>query len=88
MFKLLFRILSLVVILIVIIVVLTIWKGGGPFKWVGEKTVEIGESIEKFADMVDEIRDGGKKTGKQLKELKRTLDDLQNNEQEREKARE
>ncbi len=76
MTKLIFRVTSTILILIILTVVLAFWKGGAPFRWVGEKTVAAGETIIHFGDIVDELKEGAKKaqeTLKQLKELEDTI---------------
>ncbi|MEK7308155.1 MAG: hypothetical protein AAB089_03705 [Nitrospirota bacterium] len=74
MFKLIFKIIASAVIILVIIIALAVWKGGAPFKWAGEKTVEIGKSIGKFGDLIDGIKEGKKKAGETLDKIKDAVD--------------
>ncbi|MEK6527614.1 MAG: hypothetical protein AABZ36_01860 [Nitrospirota bacterium] len=74
MFKLIFKTILAGVILIAIIIALAVWKGGAPFKWAGEKTVEIGKSIRKFGDFIDGIKEKKEKAGKALDKIKDAVD--------------
>lgn len=76
MFKLIFKVISVIGVLILIVVALSVWKGGEPFYWLGKKTVEIGKSIEEFGDLVDEVIKGQKKAAEKFKELKEELDSI------------
>jgi cell shape-determining protein MreC len=76
MFKLIFRLISLVVFSVILIVAIAVWKGGKPFRSLGEGTIAIGQVIKKFADTVDEMKKGGEKVGEQLKDLKEDYDAL------------
>ncbi len=73
MFKLIFRTITLFIILIIITIVLAVWKGGEPFRWVGDKTVSIGRTIGKFGDMIDGMKETKRKAVKTLKEMKETF---------------
>jgi hypothetical protein len=76
MFKLIFRLISLAVISVILVVAIAVWKGGEPFRWLGEGTIAAGQIIKRFADTVDGIRKGGEKVGEQLIELKEDYDSL------------
>lgn len=73
-FKFIFKLISLITFFILAIVAVAVWKGGEPFRWVGEGTVIIGKAIIKFGDTVDEIKKGGEKVGEHLIEMKETMD--------------
>ena len=74
MFKLIFRTINIIVIIIILIVGLALWKGGEPFRWLGEGMVTIGEKVSEVGDIVDEMLDGGSKMKKSYKELKEVMD--------------
>jgi hypothetical protein len=76
MFKLIFRLITLIIFSVILVVAIAVWKGGEPFRWVGEGTIAVGQAIKKFADTVDEIRKGGEKVGEQLMDLKEDYDPL------------
>jgi hypothetical protein len=84
-FKLVFRTISVIMFLILLIVAVAVWKGGEPFRWVGEGTVIIGQTISKLADTIDEIKNSGEKIGEQITEMKETLDALKGKDKEPEK---
>jgi hypothetical protein len=73
MFKLIFRTIVIVLFLVSLTVGLAVWKGGEPFRILGEGTVVIGKSIMEFGDFVDEFIEGGKKLHKSYDELKDTI---------------
>ncbi len=66
---------TIILFLVFLTVGLAIWKGGEPFRWLGEGTVMIGESISRFGDFVDDIVRGSKAVRKTFDELKDTISD-------------
>jgi len=74
MFKLIFKIIGSAAIILIIIIILTVWKGGAPFKWAGEKTVDIGKSIGKFGDFINGIKEKKEKAGEALDKIKDAVD--------------
>lgn len=71
MFKLIFRTITLIMFLLFISIGLALWKGGEPFRWIGEGTVIIGRTISGFGDFVDDVIKGSdivQETYEQLKE--------------------
>lgn len=78
MFKLIFKIVAAAAIILAIIIALTVWKGGVPFKWAGEKTVDIGKSIGKFGDFIDGIKEKKEKAGEALDKIKDAVDSTKN----------
>lgn len=83
MLKLIFKTILIIFILIVMTVLLAVWKGGEPFRWVGDKVVVTGKAIEKFGDAVDGIKEGSGKIKKKLSELKEYLGIGQDDKQEK-----
>jgi|MudIll2142460700_1097286.scaffolds.fasta_scaffold1384254_1 hypothetical protein len=73
MFKLIFRTIFIVVFVIFLSIGTAVWKGGGPFRWLGEKTVTIGKSIQRFGDYIDDVKAGGHKIKKTYNEIKETI---------------
>lgn len=74
MLKLIFKTILAGIILIAIIIALTVWKGGEPFRWAGDKTEKIGRLIGKFGDLIDGIKEGKKKAGETLDKFKDAID--------------
>ena len=74
MFKLIFRTITIFLFLIFVTIGLAIWKGGEPFRWVGDGMVEIGEKVSDVGDLVDEMIDGGSQVKKSYNELKEVMD--------------
>ena len=74
MFKLIFRAITIFLFLIFVTIGLAIWKGGEPFRWVGDGMVEIGEKVSDVGDLVDEMIDGGSQVKKSYNELKEVMD--------------
>ncbi len=70
MFKLFFRLISITLFLIFFTVGLSLWKGGEPFRWIGEGTQTIGKSISEFGDFVDDVIAGGKELEGNYNKLK------------------
>lgn len=70
MFKLIFKVMVITVFLVILSVGLAFWKGGEPFRYVGEKLIVAGKSIVKFGDFVDDSISGGKKLRNNFDKLK------------------
>jgi len=75
MFKLIFRTITVIVFLCFLTIGLAFWKGGEPFRWVGEGMVTMGEKVSDVGDLIDEMIDGGNKVKKSYKELKEVIKD-------------
>jgi len=73
MFKAIFRIITLTVFSVILIVALAVWKGGEPFKWLGNRTVLIGRALIEFGDAIDELKGKKKEIEKTYKELKKIM---------------
>ncbi len=82
MFRLIFRTILIIFILSVVTAVLAVWKGGEPFRWLGEKVAVTGRAIESFGDTIDVVKKGSGKIKKKIKELKEDLDLNKDNKQE------
>jgi hypothetical protein len=74
MFKIIFRSITIIVFLIFLIIGVALWKGGEPFRWVGEGLETIGEKVSDVGDLIDEMIDGGKQVKKSYNELKEVID--------------
>ena len=73
MIKLIFRLSVIVIFCLVLAVGLAFWKGGEPFRVMGDGTVRIGQAISEFGDFVDELIMGSKKIKKSYKELQEVI---------------
>ena len=73
MFKLIFRTIVIIVFVIFLLIGIAVWKGGAPFRWIGEKTVTAGKVIEKIGDYIDNVKDDGRKVKKTFDEIKDTV---------------
>ena len=74
MFKLIFRTITTIVFLVFLTIGLAFWKGGEPFRWVGDGLVTIGDKVSDVGELVDEMIDGGKQVKKSYNELKEVID--------------
>ena len=74
MFKLIFRTITTIVFLVFLTIGLAFWKGGEPFRWVGDVMVIIGDKVSDVGDLVDEMISGGKQVKKSYNELKEVID--------------
>lgn len=74
MFKLIFRTITTIVFLVFLTIGLAFWKGGEPFRMIGEGMVTIGEKVSDVGDLIDEMIDGGKQVKKSYNELKEVID--------------
>lgn len=61
--------------LIVLVIGLALWKGGEPFRILGDGMVIAGKKIQEFADTIDRLKSGGKKVGKQVIEMQETVNE-------------
>jgi hypothetical protein len=84
MIKGIFKIIGLIVLAVIIFLALSLWQGGKPFRWFGQKTEKAGEVIKekseeigKEADRIQERKDDIKDTTKKVSEgLKKTGDKI------------
>ena len=74
MFKLIFRTITTIVYLVFLTIGLAFWKGGEPFRWVGEGLETIGEKVYDVGDLIDEMIDGGKQVKQSYEELKEVIE--------------
>ncbi len=74
MFKLIFRTITTIVFLIFLTIGIAFWKGGEPFRVVGEGMVTIGEKVYEAGDIVDEVIKGGKKVKKSYIKIKKIIE--------------
>ena len=70
MFKLIFKFITVTMFIFFLIIGLAVWKGGEPFRILGEGTIAIGYEISKFADFVDELVKDSKAVKKTYKKIK------------------
>ena len=73
MFKLIFKTITIIVFLVILIAALAFWKGGKPFRWIGNKTESVGNAIGQFGDMIDDLKGKKEEVRKTYKEIKETL---------------
>jgi len=73
-FKLIFRTITLLVFLVFLCIGLAIWKGGEPFRWIGDKLITAGRTINDFGNFIDDIIAGGKTLQKNYKQIKEIID--------------
>ena len=73
MFKLIFRTITLIMFLLFLIIGLAVWKGGDPFRSIGQGITETGNVVSKFGDLVDDIKTGGEKVHNTYDQLKDTI---------------
>ena len=73
MFKLIFRTIVIIVFVIFLSIGTAVWKGGAPFRWIGEKTVTAGNVIQRVGDYIDDIKAGTQKVKKTYEEIKDTI---------------
>ncbi len=73
MFKLIFKMMAIIIFVVFLTIGIAVWKGGEPFRIVGEGTIVIGKKISEFGDYVDEIVKGTKEVKKTYKKLKESV---------------
>ena len=73
MFKFIFRTITLIMFLLFMIIGLAVWKGGDPFRTMGQVITEAGNIISKFGDLVDDVKRGGNNVHKTYDKLKETI---------------
>jgi hypothetical protein len=84
MIKLIVRLIGLLIIGGIIFLALSLWQGGKPFRWFGEKTEHAGEVIKEKskevgneADKIKEKKEYLQSTSKKIKEgIKKTGDKI------------
>jgi hypothetical protein len=63
----------IIVFVIFLSIGIAVWKGGGPFRWLGDKTVTAGKVMQRLGDYIDEVKDGGRKVKKTFETIKDTV---------------
>jgi uncharacterized membrane protein len=84
MIKGIFKIIGLIILAVIIFLALSLWQGGKPFRWFGQKTEKAGEVIKekseeigKEADRIKERKDDIRDTTKKVSEgLRKTGDKI------------
>ncbi len=79
MFKLIFRTIVIILFLVFLTIALATWKGGEPFRVLGEGTVMIGKKISEFGDFVDDLINGSKKMKRTYDKFKDAVDSEKEN---------
>ncbi len=70
MFKLIFKGIVVFFFVIFLTVSLALWKGGEPFRWLGDGMGIIGKEIAHFGDNVDEFIAGSKQFKKNYEKVR------------------
>jgi len=73
MFKLISSTITTIMLLLFLAIGLAFWKGGEPFRVIGEGMITIGEKVWNVGNLVDEMIDGGKKVKKSYNEFKEVI---------------
>ena len=84
MIRLIFRLIGLIIIGGILFLALSLWQGGKPFRWFGQKTEQAGEIIKEKskklgdeADKLKETTDSMKKTSNKIREgIRKTGDKI------------
>jgi hypothetical protein len=66
MIKGIFKIIGLIILAIIIFLALSLWQGGKPFRWFGQKTEKAGEVIKEKSEEI----------GKEADRIKEKKDDI------------
>ncbi len=74
MFKLIFKFMVISIFLFCLIVGLAVWKGGEPFRVIGEGLIIMGQKTTQFGDFVDEVVNGSNKVKRTIKKLSTVVD--------------
>lgn len=78
MFRLLKNIISIILIAGILFLILSLWKGGEPFRWFGNKSQKAGEIIKEKSESAGKKADEIKKKTEILKQkTKKLKDDIQ-----------
>lgn len=73
MFKIIFKGITLIFFLVFLAVSLAFWKGGEPFRWMGDGLVIMGREISSFGDRVDEFISGSKEVKENYEKIKKVI---------------
>jgi hypothetical protein len=73
MFKIIFKGITIFFFIVFLMVSLAIWKGGEPFRWLGDGLVIMGRTITDFGDTVDDFIKGSKEVRKNVEKIKEVI---------------
>ncbi len=87
MFKLIKRVIYILIIVGVVFMVLSLWQGGGPFRWFGnksekagdiikEKSEEIGKEADKIKGETEKIKGATKRVAEGIKKQEKKIKDI------------
>lgn len=74
MFKLLFRLITITMFIFFLVIGIAVWKGGEPFRILGEGTIAVGYEISRFGDFVDELAKDSRAVKKTYGKIKEAVD--------------
>jgi len=67
MFKLVRRLIGIAILAAIVFLALSLWQGGKPFRWFGQKSEQAGDVIKKKSEEVGEEADKLKKRTEDIK---------------------
>lgn len=73
MFKLARRLIGIAVLAALVFLALSLWQGGKPFRWFGQKSEEAGEVIKKKSEELGEEAEKIKRKTEDMKETTKKL---------------
>ena len=73
MFKLIKRLIGVIIIAAIVFIALSLWKGGNPFRWFGEKSEQAGEIVKEKSKAIGEEADRIKEKTKDIKDTTRKV---------------
>jgi len=87
MIKWIFKIIGLLLLAVVIFLAISLWKGGDPFRWLGqkseqagelvkEKSEEMGKEADKIKQRTDTVRDTTKKVTGGIKKTREKIKEI------------
>lgn len=68
MFKLVRRLIGIVILAAIVFLALSLWQGGKPFRWFGQKSEQAGEVLKKKSEEVGEEAEKIKRKTEDMKE--------------------
>lgn len=87
MFKLIRRLIGIAILAAIVFLALSLWQGGKPFRWFGQKSEhagevlkkkseEVGEEAEKIKRKTDDMKETTKKVGEGIRKTGEKIKDI------------
>lgn len=73
MIKMIFKIIGLLILAVIIFLAISVWQGGDPFRWLGQKSEQAGEIVKEKSEEVGKEADKIKQKTDTVRDTTKTV---------------